>query len=158
MLKTHNLILTYHIIHDLIIWQNSEKSESNQKNKKHCLQAVNNVKRLTDDSMIAFAISFVQTLIFLSNRVFVCVNQTPDPDFSKSVAANSESISNAILIIRTNINHVYISIYTDYIIILWLYNSHEYHIFKTIHIQAYYINIKSWRITYMLIYQKRLNT
>ena len=120
--KTYNLIKAYHIYHDLIIKikydKNKKKSESDQKNKNHCLRAVNDVKRLTDESVIALAISFVQTLVYLSNRVFVCVNRTPDPDFSKSAAANSESVSNTILIIRTNKNHVYISIHTDYIIII----------------------------------------
>ena len=51
------------------------------------------VKSLTDESLITLAISFVQTLVYLWNKVFVCVNRTPDPDFSKSAAANSESVS-----------------------------------------------------------------
>lgn len=61
-------------------------------------------------------------------------------------------------ITKTNINHVYIRIYTDHIIIIWLYNSHEYHIFK---IYTYtYINtcilMKTWQITNMLIYIKHI--
>ena len=75
MLKTHNLILTYHTHHDLITKTKYAKNQKNQnqilKTLNRCLQVVNDVKRLTDESMMALAICFVQMLVFLSNREFV---------------------------------------------------------------------------------------